>query len=201
MPPTEVEAPGVEGAQLQFDPATHVYTRGGIVLPSVTQVLSGVGIIDTNWFTEAAAWRGSVVHRCCQLDDEGDLDEESIPEEVKGYLDAWRLCRSELEIASFAYIEDPMSLGDYAGTADRIIPPRRVLDLKTGAILPWVGIQLAAYGELAFGSRATAERIAVRLKPDGKYQICYFPLAERRRDLALFHSALAIYNWRNNKWK
>lgn len=184
-----------EAERLTFDPATHIYMKGGRVLPSVTQVLSEVGILNKDWFTEAAAWRGSVVHMCCELDDEGDLDESSVPEEARGYLDAWRLFKSQNPM-NFVSIEQPMDRFGYAGTPDRDAE-WAVVDLKTGAIQPWVALQLAAYTELIgeTGSRAF-NRFAVRIGNDGKYAVKEFPLVERRRDLALFHSALSIYNWR-----
>ena len=185
----------VEAEQLTFDPDTHIYMRSGCVLPSVTQILSEGGIIDTSWFTEAAAWRSSVVHKCCQLDDEDDLDEASVPEEAKGYLDSWRLFKSQVPV-HFVSIEQPMASELYAGTLDRDAE-WAVLDLKTGAIQSWVALQLAAYTELIDPSGIRSlRRFAVRLGKDGKYIVKEFPLRERRSDLAIFRSALSIYNWR-----
>ncbi len=187
-------------SELQFDPVEHRYMRNGVIVPGVTEILQSVGIIDTTWFTEESAWRGSVIHKCCELDDLGDLDEASVVEEAKGYLEAWRLFKREMKFLDGA-----------------------VVDLKTGQILPWVKYQLAAYSEFrpTGTSRENIERpmlyecngisfagtpdrlippfpalrrIAVRLKPNGKYGIKEFPIHERRGDLNIFLAALAINN-------
>ncbi len=184
---------------LTFDPASHTYTKDGRVLPSVTQILQASGIVDTTWFTEEAAWRGSVVHECCQLDDEGDLDESTVPEEAKGYLDAWRLFKAQVPM-NFISIEQPLCSGLYAGTPDRDAE-WAVVDIKTGAILPWVGLQLAAYTELLATNRDAAfrfQRYAVRLGKDGRYNVQHFAVRDYRNDLGIFRAALSIYYWRNS---
>ncbi len=187
---------------LKFDPASHTYTKDGRVLPSVTQILQASGIIDTTWFTEEAAWRGSVVHECCQLDDEGDLDEGTVPEEAKGYLDAWRLFKAQVPM-NFIAIEQPLCSGLYAGTPDRDAE-WAVVDIKTGAILPWVGLQLAAYVDLVrangpdVGGPRSFDRYAVRLGKDGRYNVQHFAVRDYRNDLGIFRAALSIYYWRNS---
>ncbi len=187
---------------LTFDAASHTYTKDGRVLPSVTQILQGAGIVDTTWFTEQAAWRGSVVHRCCQLDDQGDLDEGSVPNAAKGYLDAWRLFKAQVPM-NFISIEQPLCSGLYAGTPDRDAE-WAVVDIKTGAILPWVGLQLAAYSELISangsvpGGGRSYDRYAVRLGKDGRYNVQHFAVRDYRNDLGIFRAALSIYYWRNS---
>ncbi len=188
---------------LTFDADTHTYTKDGRVLPSVTQILQGAGIVDTTWFTEEAAWRGSIVHRCCHLDDEGDLEEGTVPEEARGYLDAWRLFKAQVPM-NFISIEHPLCSGLYAGTPDRDAE-WAVIDIKTGAILPWVGLQLAAYSELirqeaplATRPVAAFHRYAVRLGKDGRYNVQHFAVRDLRNDLGIFRAALSIYYWRNS---
>ena len=182
--------------ELKFDPESHTYTKDGRVLPSVTQVLSWVNIIDTSWFTEDSAWRGSVVHRCCELDDENDLDEVTVPEIAKGYLDAWRRFKNEVPM-KFVSIEKQMSNDLYAGTLDRDAE-WAIIDLKTGAIQPWVALQLAAYVELARGAGSkSCSRYAVRLSKNGKYKVQEFPVRDLRNDLGIFRAALSIYYWRS----
>ncbi len=189
--------------ELTFDPASHTYTKDGRVLPSVTQILQAAGIIDTSWFTEQAAWRGSVVHKCCYLDDEGILDEASVAEEAKGYLDAWRLFKAQVPM-NFVASEQPLCSGLYAGTPDRDAE-WAVVDIKTGAILPWVGLQLAAYSELIRQAAPLAtrpvhafDRYAVRLGKDGRYNVQHFAVRDYRNDLGIFRAALSIYYWRNS---
>ena len=194
-----VRAEGDPKPALTFDPETHTYWLGERKIPSVTQVLQSVGVINTDYFTEEAAWRGSVVHKCCELDDENDLDETSVPEEAKGYLDAWRLFKQQVLLGPFEAIEEPVCGRDYAGTPDRTgnLDVPLFLDIKTGSILPWVGIQLAAYGQLVCSPALPFRRIAVRLDKTGKYNLREFPIRERRADLHIFNAALSIHEWRN----
>ena len=193
-----------KSTELRFEPETHTYWLGERKIPSVTQILQSGGVINTDYFTEAAAWRGSVVHMCCQLDDENDLDEESVPEEARDYLDAWRLFKEQtltLSLSHFSRIEQPLAGSEYAGTPDRVLSSEEdlplILDIKTGSILPWVGIQLAAYGQLVCSPALPFRRIAVRLDKTGKYNLREFPLRERRADLHIFNAALSIHQWRN----
>ncbi len=189
-------------SELQFEESTHTYTRNGVVIPGVTETLQSAGIIDTTWFTESAAWKGSRIHLACQFDDEGDIEESEFTEEELGYLEAWRKFKEKNKV-DFTAIERPMGNDDYSGTPDRIVvieksrksPTEAILDLKTGAIQPWVALQLAAYSELFIGIFC---RIAVRLKPDGKYIVQEFPIHERRGDLNIFLAALAIRNWKES---
>lgn len=191
----------------EFDPQTHTYKLDGVEIPSVTQVLTGVGLIDATWFTEESAWRGSVVHACCQYDDEGDLDESSVPEEAWGYLRGWRRFKSETCIREFQEIEKPHFYDLYAGTPDRIVTYTDspdglhlnsagiVLDIKTGAIYPSTAIQLAAYAHLV-RPHLPLRRIAVRISADGTYRLQEFPIRHQRSDLQIFQCALACLNWK-----
>ena len=187
-------------SELQFDPVEHRYTRNGVIVPGVTDVLKGCGLIDDRWFTDEGKWRGSRVHLACAFDDENDIEESEFTEKELGYLEAWRLFKREMKFLDGA-----------------------VVDLKTGQILPWVKYQLAAYSEFrpTGTSRENIERpmlyecngisfagtpdrlippfpalrrIAVRLKPNGKYVPKEFPIHERRGDLNIFLAALAINN-------
>ena len=73
-----------------------------------------------------------------------------------------------------------------------------IIDLKTGAIQPWVALQLAAYVELAreAGSKS-CKRYAVRISKNGKYSVKEFPVRDLRNDLGIFRAAVSIYYWRN----
>lgn len=181
-----------------YDPETHTYSVNGIELPSVTEILQSAGLVNTAFYTEESAWRGSVVHACCQYDDEGDLDEASVPEEAKGHLDAWRRFKLETGIRKFDGIEQPLFSPSYAGIPDRtgIRDGRRfVLDIKTGVLSPWVRLQLVGYGHLIEPYRPI-DRIAVRLNKNGRYQSEEFPIASWRVDLRTFLNALQISHWK-----
>ncbi|MDA2936854.1 hypothetical protein MYX75_01140 [Acidobacteria bacterium AH-259-A15] len=191
----------------EYDPQSHTYRLEGIKIPSVTEIMQSAGLIDTTWFDEESRWRGSVVHRACQLEDENDLDESTVPDEVKGYLEAWRKFKAETGIQAFTLIEEPLFSRNYAGMPDRLWEwrqPRRfvpryvdhmIIDIKTGSVQRWVGVQLSAYGNLVSPNNPI-KRLAVRISKDGKYNVKEFPIFERRTDFQIFLSALAIHNWK-----
>lgn len=190
--------------ELHFDEATHTYTKDGVVIPSVTQVMESVGIIDYSmipWETrEVALKRGSDVHLLTQFEDEGDLLEASVEPHLRGYLAAWRRFKVEHEIGRL-----PITLMEhrgchdfgYAGTLDRLFGTRVLLDIKTGAAPWWVRIQLAAYREML--KRGPLIRIALELHKDGTYRPRECPMLEHRYDFDTFVAALRIAREKEGK--
>jgi len=180
---------------LVFDQATHSYERDGVRLPSVTQVLKSVGIIDPDKYAPGAAMRGTVVHLACQFLDEDDLLESAVPEEIGGYLDAYRKFLAETGW-TWTGIEVRMyheTLG-YAGQIDRI-SQAAIVDLKSGAEEDWHALQLAGYLGM-FQRPMSMERYALHLRADGTYGLKQYPRKDFPRDWAVFQSALNIHNWR-----
>jgi hypothetical protein len=51
-----------EAAYVDYDDDEHVYSCGDLEYPSVSRVMSGVGITSTDWIPEWALERGSIVH-------------------------------------------------------------------------------------------------------------------------------------------
>lgn len=188
---------------LTFDPETHTYHWNGREVPGVTTILARVGIINTGYLREEAAWRGSVVHRCCELDDRGDLDESTVAEEAKPYLEAWRKFKRETGFM-VEEVEQPhysVKYG-YAGRPDvkgSVARSIAIVDRKTGANQKWHRIQLAAYAPL-YKFPLGLRRFAVQLRPDGTYMNPgEYSLATLRDDFNVFLAALSIYNFRGGK--
>lgn len=72
---------------IQFNEATHTYTKNGVILPSVTEITRFLAYdykTDRPWLAEEAARRGTAVHEACMLMDYGEEPEE-LPE-IAGYL-------------------------------------------------------------------------------------------------------------------
>jgi len=163
--------------------------------PRVTEILKACGLIEPSRYAAGSAERGTAVHLACQYLDEGDLDEESLPPEIRGYLDAykafltdgqWKWIAIEKRIESAAW--------RYCGTVDRI-GADFVLDIKSGQAEPWHAIQLAAYAMLVRDS-GPLMRYALYLESDGRYSLRSFGLADFPRDWAIFWSCLNLYNWK-----
>lgn len=182
---------------LQFDEIAHSYTWNGKIVPSVTKILKPLqdfGAIPPAVLA-AKADLGTRVHLATELDDAGTLDEATITDDVRPYLEAWR---------QFKRVNDPMvvmseqrvyhPLG-YAGTLDRVLFLRDeewLVDLKTSAEVPLsAGPQTAAYAH-ALG-QPDIKRAALLLRPDGTYH--WAPL-NNPTDWAAFQSCLVIHRYK-----
>lgn len=186
---------------LSFDAAKHEYRWDGQVVPSVTQIvdrLNDLSFIKPEHL-EAARERGTDVHLACLLDDLGDLAEETVTEEVAGYLAGWRKFRSEckpvwIEMEHMEY----HPLYRYAGTWDRVgmvFGTLTLADLKTGPFSPAIGVQLAGY-ELVWNQlhpdNQIKRRMSIHLTRDGNYRIAKHDSLLHTR---AFLSLLTVDNW------
>lgn len=185
-------------SELTFDEASHTYRIDGLVVPGVTSVLAPLTNYDSvpAHVLEAAANFGKAVHRACELDDLGDLNESTLDPALLPYLDAWReFCLGHS--VQWEQIEAPVhhQALRYAGTPDRIGTLRglrAVVDIKTTAELyPSVGPQLAAYREAA-AMPTYALRVAVQLKADGTYTKKTYT---DPNDWPVFCSLLTLRTW------
>ena len=163
---------------------------------SVTEILKSEGFIDGTWFTEYSRTRGSYIHKAVHLYDIGDLDEENLDPVLVPYLDAWKrfLLESKLEVVD-SEVRLTSETYQLTGKPDKVGLLNKcptILDNKSGAIAPWTGLQLSFY-ELLKGS--PYKRIAVRLKPDGKYSLTEF---KNRQDKGTVLSILNAYYWKKN---
>lgn len=190
--------------RLTFDEDRHVYEIDGVRVPSVTQVLAeaglwrpapGVSQADLD-FTRGL---GTAVHLATAMDDEGELDEDSVALTVSPYLEAWRRFRSDLK-PEILVIEEQVVNPDYryAGTVDRVVRLQgrtTILDIKTGSPHPSTALQTAAYARCG---RIGANRMAVYLTKEGKYK------AETHSDQSdwnIFAAALAVVQWQRRNLK
>jgi hypothetical protein len=190
----------MNAATLHFDAQSHRYTLDGVELPSVTQILSPLNSAfryASPAALDAARALGTAVHRACELDDAGVLDERSMADCLHGYVRAWRRFCADHQthwlMTETAVCNPQMG---YAGTLDRygfVDGDKTVVDLKTGAALyPAVGPQLAAYAKAIPDASACTRRIAVLLRPTGHYDLQSFRSAS---DWAVFASLLTLRNF------
>lgn len=182
---------------LTFDEATHTYRFGGQLVPGVTSILAPLTGYDSvpAHVLEAAANFGKAVHRACELDDLGELDEAALDIALVPYLKAWRQFSVDHAV-EWEQIEQPVyhPALRYAGTPDRfgkVKGLRAVVDIKSTADLyPTVGPQLAAYGNAL--QQPYADRIAVQLKADGTYAAKAY---SDPTDFPVFASLLTLRTW------
>lgn len=186
---------------LNFDPAEHKYTADGAVVPSVTQTLESVGLIDYSFMTAAqrefALARGTAVHLACQLADEDDLVEAELDESLKPYLAAWRRFKAEMNFRC-ELIEHRVfnPLYRYAGTLDRsgmIGQALCIVDIKTNQAAYWTAYQIAAYAA-CFNKPMRFRRFSVGLHDDGTYLATEYHIKDYARDWNVFLAALTVHN-------
>lgn len=196
---TNSEFPAVEGAGLVLDREAHRYYYNGKRVAGVTEILSGVGIIDASWFTEESRDRGTQVHRAMELLVHGQLDWKTVDERIIGYVQAGEKFLREAGVI----IGDQRSLTEhlvystfrYGGKVDALLylfgKSPTVVDWKTGE--PTFGrIQTAAYADpLSEELGLPLERAAVKLSADGTYRLHEYDDAD---DLDDFLAAARIYN-------
>jgi hypothetical protein len=183
-----------------FEKEGHVYRLGDRVIPSVTEILKGAGVVDDQWWTEAGRWRGSQVHLACWYDDQNDLDVDSLDERLRGYVDAYRRFRAETGFTPTAIEQSVYNdLLGYAGTPDRIGTlgdGRHCLpDLKSGAQSRVTRLQTAGYAG-CLGSPRKYVRMEVRLKENGKYSLQVFEPKDFDRDFTDFQALIRVFHIR-----
>lgn len=192
-----------QAPQLSIDRDVSMYTIAGRRVPSVTEILAIAGVVDFSgvpeeWLAKAAE-RGRLAHRITAEIDQAQGEPPFVPEELKGYVDAWWKFRVETGFTA-SLIEHALVNQEhrYAGTLDRygmVGATPWLIDLKTSAAIPrWVGLQLAGYElalrpALSVTEAARVKRAAVRLRPDGTYSLFHFA---DRSDFADFLAASRI---------
>jgi len=192
---------------IQFDKATHIYTVNGVLYPSVTQILSDMGLIDTTWFTEYGRNRGTLIHRIIQWYLAGEVDEDSIDPALRPYFDAFLKFEVDSKFVA-EEVERPFASETYrfAGTPDLIgclNGHNAIIDIKSGTPQPWAALQLAGYEILRNegirdGGMLRCKRFSLQLTDDGTYKLIPFT---DRADRGVFLAALAVYNWKKNNMK
>lgn len=194
---------------IEYNDERHEYKLGGVIVPSVTQVIQPLGpdfSFVQDDILERASHFGRAVHAATQQDDEGTLDEPSLSVPLIPYVAAWRKFKDVFGVKILRNEEvvysEPWRV---AGRLDRmatILGKSLVLvDIKTSATLHRVtGVQLAGYEtcvrDLGFIlRREKVLRIAVRLLESGDYQIKKY---EDESDKSAFVACVQLFHWRKN---
>ena len=185
---------------LEFDEPSHTYRIDGRVVPSVTQVLKPLtdfSHIDPATL-ENARQEGVAIHKMVELDVTGDLDEDQLPDWLRGRLKAWRSFRDMTGLHPIA-AELRMAGPGVAGTLDLVVRVRKavwLVDLKRSLYAGRaIGLQTAAYARLWNALRPelrVTNRFALVLADNGTYRLTEF---KDPHDDAVFMAALVMHNW------
>lgn len=186
--------------EVSFDEVKHKYTCEGLTLPSVTQILTAVGLPDLSAIPAVTLqWKaelGTMVHLATELDDQNELDYNSLDDRIIPYLEAYRRFKSE---SGFKIIDIEKMVFDpalkYAGKLDRfgiLNGKRSLLDIKTGVFDSLsVGPQTAAYARAYTDLKCN--RYTLQLKDNGNYKLHKL---NNDNDFNIFLSALNLYRWK-----
>lgn len=179
---------------LTFDAASHTYRLDGRLVPHVTGVLAGLGLVDTSWFTEESRRRGQAVHAAIHYHLQKDLDWSTVQERFKGYVEAAILflddAKAVIDATELRLVHARAPI--FAGTADvfgDLFKDDSLADWKSGAVGEVTGLQTALYDIAKGGKRR--RRIGVQLRPNGKYTKHDFT---DRQDYPRALAAVDLYN-------
>lgn len=192
-----------------FEEIGHTYTVDGVPVElCVSDVLELAGITGYSdriprYLIEHAGELGTAVHKACHYLDLGELDVNTVDEQIAGYVMGYhKFCR---EYEPFWYfMEEPFAdskLG-VAGTPDRIgeilaspddPKSRCIIDIKTAAKAEkhW-GLQLSAYAILSGLGKQDYALYVLHLKRDGSFQLLPYKF-----EPDVFRAALTVAQWKN----
>ena len=188
---------------LTYNDIKHEYQLDGMIIPSVTQVLKGAGLVNLDFIDKdllaEKADLGHKVHSTTELYDLGTLDLFSLHPTLSNYLDSWVKFRKDF---NFQPTEIELKLHHelyrFAGTVDRIGTMNNeliLLDIKSGKKFRTHEVQTAAYKLLFDQGKKKTEKIkkryAVYLSEHG-YKL--EPHTDTN-DTAVFLAALTINNY------
>lgn len=193
--------------KVTFFPESHKYVdEAEKERVSVTQILKHFGMCPDfeKWGNETARNFGSVVHRVCELNDKGELDQYDYDRRVDPWLNGYRKFLDAFgpEYPQWLEIETPMisNVWHFAGTPDRVCVftknANTIIDIKTGSEDPSHKIQTAGYEVLVDENLKIRikKRFSLYLMPDD------FRLVEHKNksDRSVFIGLAQAYNWKLN---
>jgi len=197
--------------EAKFDPATHTYVcpKSGLVVPSCTQVLESVGLIDYRFVKQSVLDHkgdiGTEVHALCAVIDRGErLEDYEYDPRLQPYLDSYasfvQVMRWKPEKIEYGpYIADvgSMPVGFTVDRVGLIDSEEAVVELKcTSTDEPSHSIQTAGY-DMCLGGGKRRRRYTVRLQGDGK--MAKLTPHTDMSEYGVFLSALTIAHWKSNK--
>lgn len=157
---------------LAFDSENHIYTDGGVILPSVTQITRYLSVDSRTTAGTDPFYRerGTAIHDyCTDYDLTRDLPTGT---GFDGYLKGYADFKRDYRIKDWIYVEHMMGGASYgfAGTADRIgyIDGKlSILDIKTSSTVNKLSLaaQLTGYAIL-FGGETNLYGLQLMSKGD-----------------------------------
>lgn len=188
--------------KIEFNEALHEYRVGGIITPSVSQILKANGLMESFRTSEVKLQNGTAIHKALELHDLGKLDERSLDPRLAKCIQLWDKFKKEIGVLTILESEKRVAFGVlYAGTIDRVLSlsshKRMVLDFKSGNPQPWAALQTAAYA-LAYDleKHKEYERCCAKVHWDMD-RIIYKPYQDDT-DFNTFMAMATVYHYKKN---
>jgi hypothetical protein len=200
-------------SELRFDRGPHRYWLGKRRLPSVSEVVSETGLVrDHTWTNPYYRVRGSAVHDAIRLRLLGLLDEDSLDNHTRPFIQRFDRFAETVNLIPL-FLEEPLHcpIFYYAGTPDffgLVNDYPTLLDWKCGPYEPGYSVQVAGGYMPLIEAAADQAKIPVSVADAYRAKIAVVPLNRSLpspvwlgRDglRELFRSALAIHNWRQTQ--
>ncbi len=179
-----------------YDATMRIGTMGGVIIPSVTELVRPIGYQLSGNFS-----RGLAIHHACFLLGKGKLDWKSVDDSIMPYVLAFekflkqtgfkvRRAEDRLFHPTLGYhgqldIEGTWNVNEYP----------QLIDVKSYRPDATTGIQLAGYDMLLPALKLPRERSALELDKKGNWTRHAF---DDPNDKAVFLSLLNIRAWRQN---
>lgn len=182
----------------EFNADAHVYRVTTGRIPGATDVIKGEGLINSDWMTEDARWRGKCVHRGVELLVKDALDWDTVDEMVLGYL---RSAEAFLRTSGFVVIgaEQPCFDDAFACMPDlwgALHTDHSIIELKTGPVPKWAAIQTALQRRALIKDKGftAKKRFGLQLMPDGSLAKL-IPFANPRDDYRAMEM-VDVFHWK-----
>lgn len=185
---------------ISFNEEKHEYRVGGILTPSVSQILQAQGLMDSFRHNEVALSNGTAIHRALELHDKGTLDYSKLDKRLQKCIDLWQDFKSDHGIKVLE-IEKRVSMGVlYAGTIDRVaqcVGTKAIIDFKSGNPQDWAGLQTALYA-MAYDPKdyMNYERYCLKIHWDLD-RVIYKPYKDKN-DFNVAMAMATTYHWKKN---
>ena len=182
---------------LTVDAIKHEYWAEGIRLKSITECLKESGVIEKVYADDHALWVGTATHRAIELWVKGTLNWESLDESLKprvaAYADfvaktAFNVIESELPVHNSGMgLAGTLDL--YGAFPDGV---EGIVEIKSGAVAAWAGIQTAGQ-DILLGGGKHRRRFGLKVPAHGPAVIRPFTDPD---DYNVFLAAATIAHWR-----
>jgi hypothetical protein len=186
----------VSNALFEVDREKHEYRYDGRKLISITDCMKTAGIIDNVFASDFDLWVGTATHRAIELYIKGTLKWETLDPSLHPRIEAW----VEFEThTGFVATDTEKSIVNpmwgIAGTLDVLgrFPNGKegIIELKSGNVSRWAGVQSAGQDILLGGPRRL--RYGMKVPARGRPSVTPFTDPD---DYNAFQAAVIIANWK-----